>query len=144
MCEDLDADSSYAVLSLNVSTTPVFIRQGVCLPSACKQGMYNHFSTGVSETLSKLVQKLVKKTGIDLYILPEDTMVEISFVDTSTVYSKSEYNTAVLAVDGSGESNDDVPGVYGPQVSAPLFWIITIVVTLWVIAIIVISIIYCV
>ena len=54
-CQDLDAYSAYAVISLNVSTTPVFIRQGICLPSNCTQGIYNGFSTGVSNTLTNLI-----------------------------------------------------------------------------------------
>lgn len=87
-CDELDVDSSYVVLSLNVSTTPVFIRQGVCLPAACSQGMYNSFSLQVSDVLTTLIQKAVAKFDIGLYILPPDTRVEISMVDTSTVYSK--------------------------------------------------------
>ena len=47
---------------------------------------------------------------------------------------------AVLAA--SGSSNDDVPGVYGPQTYVPLFWIISVVITLWTLAIIAISILY--
>mmetsp|Transcript_23959 Transcript_23959/g.32099 ORF Transcript_23959/g.32099 Transcript_23959/m.32099 type:complete len:105 (+) Transcript_23959:443-757(+) len=103
--------------------------------------MYNGFGTKVSSTLTSLVQKAVVKFDIGLYILPPDTRVELSFVDTSTVYSKSAYNEAVLAADGSG-SNDDVPGVYGPATSTPLFWIITILVTMWTAAILAISIVY--
>ena len=140
-CEGLDVESAYAVISLNVSTTPVFIRQGICLPSSCTQGMYNGFTTKVSNKLSNLIQKAVAKFGIDIYILPPDTRVEISIVDTSTVYSAKAYSTAVEAADGSG-SNDDVPGVYGPQTSKALFWIITLAITIWAIAIFVISIVY--
>ena len=54
-CEQIEVESAYAVLSLNVSTTPVFIRQGICLPSTCTQGMYNDFSTKVSAKLTTLI-----------------------------------------------------------------------------------------
>ena len=81
------------------------------------------------------------KFDIGLYILPADTRVEISIVDTSTVYSKSDYQVSVLAQDGT-TSNDDVPGVYGPQTSEPLFYIITSVLVLWVLGVITISIVY--
>lgn len=80
------------------------------------------------------------KFDIGLYILPADTRVEISIVDTSTVYSKADYQVSVLAQDGT--SNDDVPGVYGPQTSEPLFYIITSVLALWVLGVIIISIVY--
>jgi len=54
-CEAIDLSSSYSVLSLNVSTTPVFIRQGICLPASCSQGMFNDFSNRVSEKLTNLI-----------------------------------------------------------------------------------------
>ena len=57
--------------------------------------MYNNFGMAVSERLSTLIQGAIKKFDIGIYILPEDTKIEISIVDTSTVYSKSEYNLAV-------------------------------------------------
>ena len=103
--------------------------------------MYNGFTTKVSNKLTNLIQKAVAKFGIDIYILPPDTRVEVSVVDTSTVYSASAYSTAVQAADGDG-SNDDVPGVYGPQTSKAMFWIITLAITIWAIAIFVISIVY--
>jgi len=102
--------------------------------------MYNEFNKHVSAKLSNLVQNAVKKFNITSYILPDDATVEISIVDTSTVYSKKDYKVATLAADGS--SLDDRPGVYGPQTSIPAFWIITILITLWTLAIITISIVY--
>lgn len=57
--------------------------------------MFNSFSTEVSNRLTTLIQKAIEKFDIGLYILPPDTRVEISIVDTATVYNKSEYNLAV-------------------------------------------------
>jgi len=54
-CEQIDVESAYSVVSLNVSTTPVFIRQGICLPSSCTQGMYNEFTAKVSDKLTTLI-----------------------------------------------------------------------------------------
>lgn len=34
-CLSLD-NTNYVVVSLNVSTTPVFIRQGLCMPKSCE------------------------------------------------------------------------------------------------------------
>ena len=42
-----------------------------------------------------MIQKAIVKFDIGLYILPDDTKVEISLVDTSTAYNVAEYNLAV-------------------------------------------------
>ena len=75
----------------------MFIRQGVCLPAYCTQGMYNDFGTKISTRLTTLLQKAIKKFSLDevTYILPQDTAIEISFVNTETVYSKSEWDDAI-------------------------------------------------
>ena len=143
-CEEINVESAYSVLSLNVSTTPVFIRQGICLPSTCTQGMFNEFSTKVSQKLTNLIQKAVEKFDIGLYILPPDTRVEVSLVDTSTIYSNDAYSLAVKTQDPShGENNDDVPGLYGPQKVEALFWTVSVIIALWIIAVVVISILHC-
>ena len=78
--------------------------------------MFNDFGTKISNRLTTLIQKAVhtldEKFDWSIYILPSDTKVEISIVDTQTVYSKSEYNLAIQAQDGEGDI--EVPGVYGP------------------------------
>ena len=57
--------------------------------------MFNNVGEKVSTELTELIQKAIVKFDIGLYILPEDTRVEVSLVDTSTVYSREEYNLAV-------------------------------------------------
>jgi len=57
--------------------------------------MFNQVTDAVSTTLTDLIRKAIVKFDIGIYILPLDTRVEITMVDTSTVYSKSEYNLAV-------------------------------------------------
>lgn len=57
--------------------------------------MYNEFTTKVSNKLTTMIQKAIVKFDIGLYILPDDTKVEISLVDTSTAYNVAEYNLAV-------------------------------------------------
>ena len=58
--------------------------------------MYNDFGTKISNRLTVLLQKAIKKFDLDrIYILPLDTAVEISFVNTETVYNKSEWDDAI-------------------------------------------------
>ncbi len=59
--------------------------------------MYNEFTTKVSDKLTEVIQKLIVKFDIGIYILPDDTRVELSMVDTRTVYNKDEYQLASLA-----------------------------------------------
>ena len=75
--------------------------------------MYNEFSEMVSQRLTTLIQKAVEKFSIGLYILPKDVGVEVSVIDTSTIYSRDDYSLAIKKQDGDG-TNDDLPGVYGP------------------------------
>ena len=106
--------------------------------------MFNEITTKVSNKLTTLIQKAVEKFDIGLYILPSDTRVEISLVDTSTVYSRDAYNLAVKTQDpANGEDNDDVPGLYGPQKIEALFWTVSVIILLWVLAVIAISILHC-
>ena len=62
-------------------------------------------------------------------------------IDTSTIYSRDAYSLAIQEQDGDG-MNDDLPGVYGPQKMEVLFWIISVILILWVLAVIVISILH--
>ena len=47
---------------------------------------------------------------------------------------------AMLAQDG--EAGTEVPGVYGPKTSKPVFWILVVILCAWTIAILVISVKY--
>jgi hypothetical protein len=79
-------------MSLNVSTTPVYLRQGLCLPQKCSQGMYMHFGTKASAVITNLFQSIIKKFSIDVYISPPDIGVEISFVNPKlAIGQKSAY-----------------------------------------------------
>ena len=57
--------------------------------------MYNEFSEMVSQRLTTLIQNAVEKFSIGLYILPKDVGVEVSVVDTSTIYSRDDYSLAI-------------------------------------------------
>ena len=70
-------------MSLNVSTTPVFLRQGLCLPYHCTQGMYIDLSKKVSVSLTNLFQKIIKMFNIDIYIAPPDVGVQLTFVNSA-------------------------------------------------------------
>ena len=45
-------NATYVVMSLNVSTAPVFFRQGACLPKQCTEGMYIEFSERATSFLT--------------------------------------------------------------------------------------------
>lgn len=89
-CLALD-DTSYVVASLNVSTTPVFIRQGLCMPRSCQQAEYMHFGNQVSSVLTSLLQSLVVNKNIDIYIVPPDVGVEVSFINTNEFQTSKDY-----------------------------------------------------
>jgi len=59
--------------------------------------MFNHLTNAISTKLTDLLRKAVVKFDISLYILPKDVGVEITIVDTSTIYSPDAYNLAVQA-----------------------------------------------
>ena len=90
--EYMFSNSTYIVMSLNVSTTPVSLRQGLCLPQECTQGMYMHFGTKASSFITNLFQSIIKKFSIDVYIAPPDVGVELSFVNPKlAIGQKSAY-----------------------------------------------------
>jgi len=80
------ANSSYVVMSLNASTSPAFLRQGLCMPNSCSQGMYINFAQGASQVLTNFAQNLVKKFHVDYYIAPPDIALEVFFtkIDVQT------------------------------------------------------------
>lgn len=75
-------------MSLNVSTTPVYLRQGLCLPRECSQGMYMHFGTQASAVITNLFQSIINRFSIDVYIAPPDVGVELSFVNPKVAIGK--------------------------------------------------------
>ena len=101
-------------MSLNVSTTPVFFRQGLCLPDKCSQAMYNHYGTVASEKISTALDNLITNRDIDIYIVPPDVRAELSFIDTSVINDKHAFNLAIKSPSGNGSISEEV-GVYGPS-----------------------------
>jgi len=81
MCNSIP-DSSYVVMNFNISTTPVALRFGLCLPDTCMQDEYDRAGSAVSESVTNLIRGAVNKFGIDIYIVPPDTTAEIAFVST--------------------------------------------------------------
>ena len=70
---------------MNVSTTPVFFRQGLCLPDSCSQDMYNKFSKKVTNKITNGLRKLINWANIHVYIAPPDVVMQISLVKASTI-----------------------------------------------------------
>jgi predicted transcriptional regulator len=50
-----------------------------------------HFGKKVSETLSKALQHLIAAKNIDIYIVPPDVTIEISFINTNDQSTLSLY-----------------------------------------------------
>lgn len=107
-CQSLD-NTDYVVVSLNVSTTPVFIRQGLCMPASCHESQYLHFGSQVSSVLTHALQSLIKTKNIDIYIVPPDVGVEVSFINTNERSSQSLFDASA--------GNQSQTGIYGPSFS---------------------------
>lgn len=79
-------------MSLNISTAPVFFRQGACLPKQCTEGMYINFSQRATSFLTQVFQKVIKRFGITYYVFPEDLGVQVSFTNPAvSMGQKSVY-----------------------------------------------------
>ena len=57
--------------------------------------MFNELSTKVSQKLTTLVQTAIKKFDIEFYITPPYTEVQLTLIDTSTMYDKEAYDLAI-------------------------------------------------
>ena len=104
-CEALD-NSSYVVMSLNVSTTPVFIRSGICMPSSCSASMYMAVGKSISTVLTSVVDNLISSLGVNVYIAPPDVGLELSFQNTNVMGNKQLY--------AESEDSNSQTGLYGP------------------------------
>jgi len=65
------------------------------MPASCLQSEYMHFGNRVSATLTHLLQKLIVQKNIDVYIVPPDVTIELSFINTKEMTSSSLYKVAI-------------------------------------------------
>ena len=64
----------YTILNLNVSSMPVKIREGLCLPLECDQNILDIFATNITQALSKgMVKVLESKYNPNIQFIPEWT-----------------------------------------------------------------------
>ena len=71
---------SYSVLNFNVSSTPVALRFGLCLPSACTQADLQGVGAKLSASLTDGLQRLLASDlNPHVYVLPDDTSAGIWF-----------------------------------------------------------------
>lgn len=77
-CNTLE-NSDYVVMNLNASTTPAVLRQGLCMPDSCSQGMYIKWAEGASQAVTNFVRKIIVKFNVDVYIAPPDLALELFF-----------------------------------------------------------------
>ena len=90
-----------------------------------------HYGKKVSETLSKALQHLIAAKNIDIYIVPPDVTVELSFINTNDQSTLSLYKAAV--------ADESQAGLYAPQHTKTGFGITTGICVLILLAIIVAS-----
>jgi hypothetical protein len=54
-----DSGAAYSILNFNISTTPVAIRFGICLPASCSQesmyGLGEKFSNGLTNAIDAIL-----------------------------------------------------------------------------------------
>ena len=135
-CESLDANSTYVQLVMNVSTTPVFFRQGLCLPESCSQDMYNKFSKKVTNKITNGLRKLLAWADIHVYIAPPDVVMQVSLVKASTILKTATQAEAMglntQSMYHSEEETSLQPGIYYLQVYEPMFWVIISILALWI------------
>ena len=81
---DLSWDTSYSVINLNVSSMPVKIRFGICLPSSCTQeDLYmvgNKTSAALSTALTAILDS---KYNPHIQFIPDWTQAEIQVIQSS-------------------------------------------------------------
>jgi hypothetical protein len=52
-------ETEYSIINLNVSSMPVKIRFGFCLPASCSQDDMDGFASNVTSWLSNLLQAVI-------------------------------------------------------------------------------------
>eukprot|EP00347_Sterkiella_histriomuscorum_P011994 403370301 len=97
-----DQKNSYMLLNLNVSSTPVIMRFGLCMPSACNQAQLDSVFSQVSESLTIGLQNLLKVYNPGLYFLPGDVSIQVQIQKTEeyeqTWYSRIDVGTVIVCV----------------------------------------------
>jgi hypothetical protein len=85
-------NSTYITLNINISTVPIFFRQGACLPAQCTQGMYIEFSKKASVFVTKIFRAVITRLNVNFYVFPPDIDVEVSLINPElAVRQKSAY-----------------------------------------------------
>ena len=111
----------------------MFLRQGLCLPAACDQAIFNGFSTSASDWLTDKIQGLLERVGIDSAFLPADLETTITLVNSKGIMTPNEFYYT--------DADEEVPlGVIPPQFNAPLFWTLSATLIAWALLIIGLSI----
>lgn len=73
-------ETAYTIINFNLSSTPVVLKFGACLPVECTQSQMDQLGSGVSSYLTSTVQSLLK-TSINphVYFVPDDVALELYF-----------------------------------------------------------------
>jgi len=78
-----NSGASYTVMNFNVSSTPVALRFGLCLPSTCTQEDMNEVGVKLSNSLTNVIKSiLASKLNPHIYFVPDWTTAEIYFRKT--------------------------------------------------------------
>lgn len=65
-------NSTFIMMSINISTVPIFFRQGICLPQQCTQGMYINFSQKASTFVTRVFRAIIQRFDVNYYVFPPD------------------------------------------------------------------------
>jgi hypothetical protein len=83
------------------------------------------FSKSLSNSLSEGLQHLIKTFDIDVYIIPPDVTIELSFTKADLAMDTSNYPLETLSAVDDSVTESEV-GLYGPQFSEVGFWIVAV------------------
>jgi hypothetical protein len=62
-CKTMADVAGYAVMSLNISHSPIKLNLGACLPKECTQADYSYVSDTVSGMIAELLKQVLNGTG---------------------------------------------------------------------------------
>ena len=78
-CKTMAEYADYAVMSLNISHSPIKLNLGACLPKECKQADYSYVSDSVSGMIANLLKQVLNGTGGKPGIIQPWTTLSLTF-----------------------------------------------------------------
>ena len=105
--------------------------------------MYNKFSKKLTTKITNGLRKLLDLLNLHVYIAPPDVVMQVSLISASTILKTAAQAQAMgLNTQSMYHSDEDTslqPGVYYLQAYKPLFWVFTVVGTVWLTSVLIAS-----